>query len=396
MSEFKFQHESFQYGFEANEQARLAAVVANHGYRHKIVYYEDQGVISKWKELMINAPILLHNTLFILFAVADMIVSWDMIKDIVAQLEILPGFEFFAVLTFCLLINAWAAATAHFIGRGWSKEIQDWERWNFIFIKNRSQAPNNIVNDEMRREKRRARFWAIFSGLILLGLVGVIIYYRTYIFSEPEIEQDFDEEIATSDTNLGFNLIITYLPIAIILGELLTGDYFWYSLRKIQQQLRCNRNKKKFIRLKEQCGQHDQLAIRYTHAAKQSGQFIEVIGDLQNAHLRNKFRSQQNDDYIDPLDHFKQISFTVKSRDTGRPLENVNVFGVLPNGAKTGDYRTNEQGKVTLHPDGNHDRLISVQIQNREILGPFQFNGEHYVDIPEITIEKAQTNGHST
>lgn len=408
MTNFNLPNELFQFNYAAHEEARKAAVLANHGFRYKAAYYEDESIIRKWKELMINAPVLLHNILFILFAIADMIISWEMIRDVVSEVAAIPsGFEIFAVLIFCLLINAWAAVTAHFIGRGWSKEIQDWERWNYIFIKNRSQAPVNVVSDEMRREIRRARFWAIFSGIILLGLVGVIIYYRNYILVEPSLDEFAgagfeDEESATVPANVGLNFVLTYLPIAIILGELLTGDYFWYSIRQIQKRISRSGNRKRFLRHKEQCGVHDQLAVQHAWASRKrsNGQTppeereeIEIIGDLEKSHLRIKFRSQQNDDYIDPLDKFKRIGFTFKYRGTGKPVDHASVFGVLPNGAKTGDYQTDNQGKITLHPDGDFDRLVSINIKGKEFLGPYQINGEHYVDIPEY-LEAVIDNGH--
>lgn len=393
MSNFNLPNETFQFAYAAHEEARRAAVLANHGYRHKLSYYEDESIIRKWKELMVNAPVLLHNILFILFAIADMIISWEMIRDVVTQVSIPPEIEILAVLVFCLLINAWAAVTAHFIGRGWSREIQDWERWNYIFIKNRNQSPVNIVSDEMRLEVRRARFWAIFSGAILLGLIGVIIYYRNFITAEPFIE-DFDTEVPTENgENTGLKLVLSYLPLAIILGELLTGDYFWYSIRQIQKRISRRRNRKVFLQNKENCGIHDQLATHHTQSARMSKEYIEIIGDLEKAHLRMKYRSQGNDDYIDPLDKFKRIGFSFKYRSTGKPVENATIFGVLPNGAKTGDYKSDEQGKVTLHPDGDFDRLIAVNIKGREFLGPFQINGEHYIDIPEY-LEAVVENGH--
>lgn len=394
MSNFNLPNETFQFAYAAHEEARKAAVLANHGYRNKLAYYEDESIIRRWKELLVNAPVFLHNLLFILFAIADMIISWEMVRDVVTQVAIPPQIEILAVLIFCLLINAWAAVTAHFIGRGWSREIQDWERWNFIFIKNRNQSPVNIISDEIRKDVRRARFWAIFSGLILLGLVGVIIYYRNYITADP-VPDDFDAEVTLQDgnDNTGLKLVLTYFPLAIILGELLTGDYFWYSIRQIQKRISRRMNLKSFLKYKEGCGIHDQLAAHHTQSARVKEEYIEVIGDLEKSHLRMKYRSQQNDDYLDPLDKFKRIGFSFKYRSSGKSVENAVVFGVLPNGAKTGDYRTDEQGKVTLHPDGDFDKLIAVNVKGREFLGPFQINGEHYIDVPEY-LEAVIENGH--
>lgn len=389
MTNFHLPNESFQYAYAAHDQAKRAGIHANYGYRYKQVYYELESMLRKWKDLMINAPILLHNSLFVLFAIADMIISWGMIRDLVSNTGILPQFEFFATLTFCLLINSWAAVTAHFIGKGWSKEIQDWERWNFIFIKNRSQSPTNIVSDEMRRDVKKARFVAIFSGLILVGLVAVIIYYRNSIapFVSESINADSEGGDVMSQPP-GLNLVLTYLPLAILIGELFTGDYFWYSIRRIQIILSRNKNRRLFLKHKEACGMEDQLAVQYAEMARNNPQNkLEIIGDLEKSHMRFKFRTQQNDDYIDPVENFRKFGFNFKYRGNGRPVSNTHVFGVLPNGAKTGDYLTDEDGKVTIPLEGEFDRLVAVGVLNREYLGPFQANGEHYIDLPEAIIE---------
>lgn len=391
MTNFQLPSESFQYTYAAHEEAQKAGIQANYGYRNKLMYYERESILRRWKELMINAPIALHNTLFILFAIGDLIISWDMLRDVVSISGINPTLEFVAILTFCLLINAWAIVTAHFIGRGWSAEIHDWERWNFIFIKNKNQSPMNVVAVEMAKEKSRARFWAIISGAILIGLVAAIIYYRTNAISVLSNQQtDFDE--TANNEPAGLSLILMYLPLAIIIGELFTGDYFWYSIRKIQTAWNRNRFRRKFLHFKEVCGVHDRLAVQY---AEKAGSRVELIGDLNNSHLRFKFRSQQHDDYIDPLDNFKKFGFCIKSRGTGKPMSNVAIFGVLPNGAKTGDYITDEEGRATILIEGDFDKLVSVGIMSREFLGPFYSSGEHYIDVPEPLLEMQPLNGHN-
>ena len=101
MSNFYLPTETFQYAYAAHEEARRAAVLANHGYRHKLAYYEDESIIRKWKELMVNAPVLLHNILFILFAIADMLISWDMFRDIISKASIRPELQIISILIFC-------------------------------------------------------------------------------------------------------------------------------------------------------------------------------------------------------------------------------------------------------------------------------------------------------
>ena len=401
MKNFQLPNESFQYSYAAHEEARKAGIQSNYGYSAKLQYYDRESILRRWKELMVNAPILLHNSLFLLFAIADMVISWEMIRDVVTNSAINPRIEFFAVLVFCLLINAWAAVTAHFIGRGWSKEIQDWERWNFIFVKNRNQSPVNIIGEEMNREIIKAKIWAFVSGFILIGLVCAIIYYRNSLITGIPETTGVDFESATAETTVnatppGLKLVLSFLPLAIIIGELFTGDYFWYSIRRIQTSFDRNRFKKQFLQHKELCGKLDNLAVQYSKVAISVPETkLEIVGDLEKCHLRFKFRSQQDDDYIDPLDNFKKFGFCFKNRGTGKPLAYTSVFGVLPNGAKTGDYRTDEEGRVTIPIEGDFDRLVAVGIMEREFLGPFQSNGEHYIDLPDAILEPVSRNGQS-
>lgn len=387
MEGLQLPNETFQYAFAAHEEARKSAIAANYGNRAKTIFFMDEGILNKWRDLMINASVLFYNALFFLFVIVDIIISWEMLRDIVSNAVSLPsGWETFSILMFCLLINGWAAVTAHFIGRGWSKQVHDFERWNYIFIKNRSQSPQNIVSSIMQRETRLARWMAVLSGLILIGLVGVIIYYRIALLDgetssvNPDDELEGDIPVAIP----GLNIIMTYLPLAIIIGEIFTGGYLWYSVRVLQKRWSRYINRRKYLKFKENCGKSDQLAVQYTQAAQQNEEVIEITGDLERAHLRFKYRSQQNDDYLDPLDNFKRIAFNIKYQGTGKPVANVKVFGVLPNsGTKTGDYRTDEDGRVVIPMNNGHDHLVAIYVQNKEYLGPFQSYGEHYIDLPE-------------
>jgi hypothetical protein len=384
MNNINLPNEKFQYAFAAHEEARKAAIDANHGYRSKLKFYENASILNKWRELMVNAPIMLHNILFTLFFLADIIISWELIRailDVLSPME--DPWRTFAITVFCLLLNAWAAVTAHFIGRGWSKEVHDWERWNYIFIKNRSQSPANLVGDEMHRQKIGARRWAIFSTILLLAMVAGTIYLRivTQVSAGNDEGELSDGDPASSMDNI--NLILSFIPLIVLIGEILTGGYLWYSIRSIQKQFSISRAKRKFLRLKESAGRHDQLAVQYSEAAQQNNEIIHITGDLERSQLRFKYRSQQTDDFLDPLDSFKRIGFNVKYQGNGKPVANAAIFGVLPNGAKTGNYKTDDDGRVVIPMNNGQDQLVSVSVQNKEYLGPFQTHGEHYIDLPE-------------
>ncbi len=382
---FKLPNESFNYAYAAQQEGQRAGILANYGYRFKQLYYEKESILQKWQDFMINAPVVLHNTLFILFFVVDILVSWEMVKEVISNGGVFIGREvpWWATLLLCLLINAWAAATAHFIGKGWSKEIQDWERWNLAFVKRQNDMPPNLLDAKINQEIRRARILAIISGVILFAVVALIVYYRNVLLKVLAEENDYNA-LAT---------VMTFLPLAILLGELLTGDYVWYSIKWLQTYFGRNRNRRKFLSYKEQCGAADQLAVQYTTNAMQREQPVQIVGDLEYSHLRFKHRSQQNDDYIDPFDKWRKIGFTFRQRGNQRPVSDVYVAGILPNGAKTGDYRTDADGKVTLHWDGEFDRLLGVRIVDKEYVGPFQPNAEHYIDLPDDTVASWNGNG---
>ena len=132
---YRLPTEGFDHLGLARTDARMAAMEANAGIRHKEQFIFHEAILRRWSEMMINAPVLIHNVLFVAAMVVDMVVSWEVVRNIVAEnIAGNPVFEKFSTFLICLVLNLWAAVTAHLIGKGWSKEIQDWERWNFFTV----------------------------------------------------------------------------------------------------------------------------------------------------------------------------------------------------------------------------------------------------------------------
>lgn len=242
--------------------------------------------------------------------------------------------------------------------------------------------PPNLLEVELRKERNKARFWGIFSAAILLPLIMLMVYYRVMALGVLE---------RTNSNAMVY--VMSFLPIAIVLGEIFTGDYVWYTLKMWIHKRRAGRSHSHFLKYKEKCGFLDQLAVQYTESALNQKMTVQVIGDLERSHQRLKYRSQQNDDYLDSFEHFRKIGFTLKYRSSGTPAQTLSVFGVLPNGAKTGDFVTDGDGKVTIFWDGDQDRLVAINIDGREYLGPFQYNGEHYLDLAEPVKMSSNGNG---
>lgn len=380
-------NEDLKYTYLAQKQAQYAGIFANLGCRFKAKYYNKEAILQKWQEFMVNAPILLHNSLFLLFFVVDIIVSWEMIKVIISNGGLFVNQEvpWWATLLLCLLINGWAAVTAHFIGKGWSREIQDWERWNYALVKGKNNTPPNLIDNEMRQEVIRSRFLAIISGLVLLMVVGIIVYYRNILLEDLNGEQTGSFKVLAA--------VMVFLPIAILIGELFTGDYIWYSIRWLQTILGRNSNRKKFLKYKEKCGLLDQVVVQYIAYARHQKEPIQIYGDLEQCQMRIKHRSHLNDNYMDPFEKLHRIGFTFRGRKEQKPIPDARVFGIFQNGTKTGDYHTDSDGKVTLYWEGDFNRLDIVNVLGKEYSGPFQADAEHYIDLPEDLV--LSENGHA-
>jgi hypothetical protein len=381
-NQFKLPTEGFDDSHIAFSEARNAAVEANHGLRAKEQYTYHESILRRWSELMINAPVAIHNVLFFIALVVDIVVSWKILECVVRE-NIASDYEKPAILIISLVLNLWAAITAHLIGKGWSKEIQDWERWNFFFIKNQQNFRNQELDKTMLKERNRARWLAVFSGFVLLSVVGVMIYFRNVVVGGD----------GSDPASNVLQLVMTVLPLAIIFCEFVTGDYIWYSMRRFQRRLQRNKTRRAFLVHKQKCGELDQYVFSFISRKQIKSNAPEMTGDMEKSFFRAKFRSQDKDDYLDPTEKDKKITFNLHFKESGMPIFGAKVFGTLANGAKTGDYETDELGRVTLHL-GDFEKMETIFINgSREIAGPFQSGGEHYLTIPDLSEVLKQTNG---
>lgn len=377
MGKLDFLNENQSNSANALDRAQEAAKAANTSYRHKERFEEAEAALVWWRKIMISSPVVLHNILFFIFLVVDAILSWEIFRVLIEESGLVLGegnwWKLVAIIFFCLLVNGWAVMTAHFIGKGWASDVQAWERWNYLFIR-KVQAPTSVVDHHMEVEQRRARLFAILSGVLLLTVVGITAYLRYDLVQKQQ--QD------ASPGFLGFVLLA--LPILVLLGELFTGDYIWYTIRLIIMQLWRNKHYRLFKSYKDHCSVLDREAVDYAIRARRLNEPLEMSEDLERSMMRNKFRSAQDDNYVDP--YFGKIGFTIRTNDR-KPAADISVFGILPNGAKTGDFCTNKNGKVTLYWSGDWDHLVSIRIEGQDYLGPFQANSEHFIDLPDPVME---------
>ena len=384
MNDFPSPSQKVYYHTESIQQAGIAALQANQAYFYKNRYYHSETILRKWEDLMCSSPIFMHTIIFVICFFADILVSWEMNRDIMSNVQFFPGDPpSWAILLLCLLINGWAAITGHFIGKGWSKDIQDWERWNLTYIKNGGNIASHVADADIRREVWWARFYAVLSGIILFTLVGLIIDHRLEILNA-------DEE----NTGSGFNpWVVIFFPVAILLGEFLTGFYIIYIVQRYLQKWKRLTNRNRFLIYKMKCGAADKLAHEYHIKAKEETNSMDMVADLEVSLKRFRTRSQEKDDYIDPV-LIKKATFNLHFWPSGRPMSNHFIYGVLANGAKTGDHKTNEHGQVTILWSGPFDKLELLHIPGYPTKsGPYYEYSDHFIEIPDPTPVVPNGNG---
>jgi len=393
MNEFQSPSQKVFYHTESIQQAGIAALHANQAYFYKNRYYNYERILRKWEELMCNSPIIMHTMIFAICFFADILVSWEMNRDIMSSVQFFPGDPpVWAILLLCLLINGWAAITGHFIGKGWSKDIQDWERWNLTFIKHGGDVASHAADADIHREVWWAKFYGIISGLILFTLVGLIIKHRIEILAANAeiIDADPDSIITTVVVN---PLVVIFFPVAILMGEFLTGFYIIYIVQRYWQKSKRSVNRRRFLTFKMKCGAADKLAHEYHVTAKEGGGNLDMVADLEVSLKRFKTRSQETDGYIDPV-LIKKSSFILQFQPSGQPVARQFVYGVLANGAKTGHHRTDNNGQVTIIWSGPFDKIELLHIPGYPTqVGPYFEYSEHYIEIPDPNFVSSNGNG---
>jgi len=369
--------ENFNYASEALQKAITAADHANLGYKNKERYHHLERLLRKWEGIMCNSPVVGHTLLFLLFFMADILVSWEMNRDILSQAEFFSGEPpAWAILLICLLINGWAAVSANFIARGWARDIQEMERWNTFYIKSYAGEITDMQNYDLNYERNRSRLYALVSNLVLFLVVGLIIWHRWSLIAagaEIDAEEGGGEGLAST------GVIIIVLPIAILIGELLTGDYIWYLIQRVVVKAKHNNNYKSFLKHKRFCSFLDKQAFDYHNLSLKEDRKYPLGAELEKSLFRVQFRSLDQDDYMDPVATLHRISFRLQSRATQAYVSNTRIFGVLPNGAKISDFITDQHGFVTMSWTSNFDRLELVCVEDRTYPGPFLENSEHFL-----------------
>jgi hypothetical protein len=378
MSIIKHLQEEVPFELRAKQEASAAAMAAQQGTEDKKKYIVHADTVSKWRGLMVNAPVTLHNILFVIFVVVEILLSYEVYRSILQDIGFPNQIITLGVLIVAFLVSGWAAATAHLIGKGWSKEVQEWERWNYVFLTTKNTLSPLAVDGYLFSEIKRARRLAITSGIVLFVLVGLSVAYRTIAI----------RGLAEADGEIGLMqlVILAALPILILIGELYTGDFIWYSMSLSRQKRLLKRYYKSFMAWKKACNNKDQLAMDYLRTAASRGIPVDISGDLLNSQRRITQRSVQNDDYMDPFNTDKSASFTFLNSRTMEPIKAVKVRGVLPNDVTTPLYQTDGDGNVIIRWEGNHDHLkYIVTDDNREWSGPFKAGGLYPIKVVPTT-----------
>lgn len=114
----------------------------------------------------------------------------------------------------------------------------------------------------------RARWLAVISGILLLLIVFMTVFLRYELVQKQQ-----------PDVPLGFlGYVLVLLPMLVLIGELFTGDYSWYSLRLILMCRERDYQHRHFQAYKALCCALDKEAV-----ARRAFRSIGILRTLHHA-----------------------------------------------------------------------------------------------------------------
>ncbi len=357
----------------AIHEASTAAEYANTGRKHRSVFYNLRDIVSTWNDLLVNDPVTMFTTIFVICFAADILVAWEMYRDVVSY--VLPTTPTWAMFLLGVLINGFAAIVSHLFSKSKSDGLFNYEVWNLQHLTNKGEKPYEVAVREITKDKKNdlILFWGCF--VILLAIVGLASFNRSSLLS------------AAGQTQADYNWLQKILPIVIVIAEVFTGIYLFFVIKRLNKKLKASIERNKFLKNLHLTNEHDKIVGRLIQNAQDKGEHIDFQRNVKNALYRLQFRDL-DDKYIDEMD-FNQAEFIVKNL-SNNSLANIRIIGNLDGGGVTNPTYTDEEGKATIHWQTAAENILILQVGGIDLRGPFAKNQTHIVRLqippsPSIT-----------
>jgi len=342
----------------SNGSAKIARVAM--GRRNSI-----QQVLEDWSRIFTNSPVAILTALFIFSVLLEIFFSFPMYLDLMSQMT--GKGNFVLALLAALFIVLWGAYVSHLLAKKMSPSVFDYTVYNEMKFSQKAM-PQAAAEEKAQVATRRDLIKGLIYGIFLLAIVAAVSWQRVLLMGT----------ITASD----YSFIHKLLPVVCVLIEIISGLYVGYLIRRFRESLKVRKFHKVYIREKDFCAYNTRMAHEHHQHAIENGEKLHYSKDLYDSLYRYDHRSQDDDNYIDPIPLQKTLSVTVAD-DQGL-LHGAHLAGRLSNDEYCNSIYTNDQGEGILSWDSDAKEVLWVYVDNEQYKGPFRENSKIRIDIKRI------------
>lgn len=349
------EHTSSNNAQEAMNRAQIANNAAKSGRTARDIFNAILGVLDEWSRIFVHSPVGILTAFFFFAVLMEIFFSWPMYEDIMSQIT--GRGNAFLSLTGALFIVLWGAYCSHLIAKKMSRAVFNYTVTNEM-RSSRGTIPQAAAVEKAQILTHRDLLKGVIFGTLLLLVVTAISWNRVWL------------QGAISGRDYG--LIQKLLPVVCVLVEIISGLYLGYLLRRLIQAIKAKRLQKQFTREKDLCAYETKMCHEHYQKALADGEKIHYSLELRDTLYRYEHRSQDGDNYLDPIPELKTLKVIV-CNETG-PQADVHLAGILANGEYCNSIWTDLQGEGVLAWDGNAREVSVIYADNEEHMGPFREN----------------------
>ncbi len=349
-------------GQESVERATISNEKAKDGRFHREERNHRNDVLDGWKRIMMNSPITLAMIVFIISCAAEIMVSWEMYRELLSSISENPHWGLSLLIG--LFIVGFAAVVSHFLSKAMSKSLRDWEVYNVRKFAE-TDMPQARAEEMVAADTRKDFIVGGIGLVLLLSIVALISWQRVFMQSElNEADYSFFHKI---------------LPVVIVLVEVISGIYLVFVWTRFIWKKKSASQHKKFAAEKAACAYNTQLAVDLYNKASELGERVSYNKELRDAVYRFENRSSDNDQYVDEIPPAKMLKVIVMS--DGVLMAGIHVFGILANGECTNSIYSDSNGQAILLWEGDGGEIKSLYANKEEHPGPFRASSTISIDL---------------
>ena len=325
-----------------------------------------QQILDDWARIFTNSPIGILTALFLFAVLMEIFFSFPMYLDLMSQMT--GGKNYVLAFVGAIFIVLWGAYVSHLIAKKMSPSVFDYTVYNELKFSKRAM-PQAAAEEKVRIATRRDLLKGLLFGILIMVVVASISWQRVFL-------------LKTINSVADYSLFHKLMPVICVLIEIVSGLYIGYLIRRFRESRKANKLNKEFIHEKGSCVYETQMAHEHYHHALEKGEKIHYSKDLYDSNYRYEHRSQDDDNYCDPIPVQKTLSVVVA--DGNELLEGVHLRGWLSNGDYCNSICTDDKGEGILSWDSAAKDVMVISTDDIQHKGPWHENSKIRLNLPRL------------